>query len=95
MASQRRGTRRTGAEQSTPRAARVERIDTADASAKGRSWPQFAVLVGVVVLLVIGLATGVYAVSESGPGSMHAPVLVALIVALVIGAIAQNGRLIG
>lgn len=47
----------------------------------------------LVALLIIGLATGAYAMSEQGPGSMHAPVLVALCVALVIGAIAQRTRI--
>ena len=47
----------------------------------------------LVVLLIIGLATGAYAASEKGPGSMHAPVAVALIVALIIGAIAQKTRI--
>lgn len=54
---------------------------------------------GVVlpVLLVIGLCVsvfaGVFAVSQAGPGSKHAPVLIALVTALVIGALAQKVRI--
>lgn len=48
----------------------------------------------LVVLLCIGLAVpGLYAMSEEGPGSMHAPVVLALCVALVIGALAQKTRI--
>lgn len=49
--------------------------------------------IAMAVLLVIGLATGLYAVSEKGPGSMHAPVFLALAIALVIGAVAQKTRI--
>ena len=49
------------------------------------------------VLLVIGLCisvfAGVFAVSQAGPGSKHAPVLIALVTALVIGALAQKVRI--
>lgn len=49
------------------------------------------------VLLIIGLCVsvfaGVFAVSQSGPGSKHAPVLVALIAALIVGALAQKVRI--
>ena len=48
------------------------------------------------VLLIIGLCisvfAGVFAVSQAGPGSKHAPVLIALVTALVIGALAQKAR---
>ncbi len=48
----------------------------------------------LVVLFVIGLVTTeLYATSTGGPGSMHAPVWIALIVALVVGALAQRSRL--
>ena len=43
--------------------------------------------------LVIGVATGAYAASTEGPGSKHAPLLLALMVALVIGALAQKSRM--
>lgn len=49
--------------------------------------------IALVMLLCIGLATGAFAASVSGPGSMHAPVAVSLIVALVIGALAQKTRI--
>ena len=49
------------------------------------------------VLLIIGLCisvfAGVFAVSQAGPGSKHAPVLIALVTALVIGAMAQKVRI--
>lgn len=49
--------------------------------------------VTLALLLVIGLATGIYAASTDGPGSKHAPVLLALGAALVIGALAQKSRM--
>ena len=53
-----------------------------------------AVLPGLLAaLLVIGVATGAYAASTEGPGSKHAPLLLALVVALVIGALAQKSRM--
>ena len=48
----------------------------------------------MVVLLVLVLAVpAIFAFSEEGPGSKHAPMLLALGVALVIGALAQKSRL--
>lgn len=47
----------------------------------------------LVVLLCVALFGGVFAMSESGPGSKHAPAAIALIVALIIGAIAQKSRI--
>ena len=44
-------------------------------------------------LLVIGVATGAYAVSAEGPGSKHAPIILSLVVALIIGALAQKSRM--
>lgn len=46
----------------------------------------------LAALLVIGVATGASASTE-GPGSKHAPLLLALVVALVIGALAQKSRM--
>ena len=43
----------------------------------------------LAALLVIGVATGAYAASTEGPGSKHAP----LLLALVIGALAQKSRM--
>ena len=37
--------------------------------------------------------TGAYAVSTEGPGSKHAPIILSLVVALVIGALAQKSRM--
>ena len=50
-----------------------------------------AVAVGLLVLLVG--APKLLAFSESGPGSMHAPILAALVAGLVVGALAQKTRL--
>ena len=47
----------------------------------------------LAALLVIGVATGAYAASTEGPGSKHTPLLLALMVALVIGALAQKSRM--
>lgn len=47
----------------------------------------------LAALLVIGVATGAYAASTEGPGSKHAPLLLALMVALVISALAQKSRM--
>lgn len=47
----------------------------------------------LILLLCIGVFVGVFASSQSGPGSKHAPVATSLIVALIIGAIAQKSRM--
>lgn len=49
--------------------------------------------IALIVLLIIGVATGAYAASTEGPGSMHAPIAISLIVALIIGIIAQMSRM--
>ena len=43
--------------------------------------------------LILSIATTVFAVSETGPGSKHAPWLMSLAVALVIGILAQKTRI--
>ena len=54
----------------------------------------FALPLTMVGLLVLFLAVPtLFVFSESGPGSKHAPVLVSLIIALVVGALAQRSRL--
>ena len=47
----------------------------------------------VALLLVLLLGGNLVASSVSGPGSMRAPILLALVVALVVGALAQQSRL--
>jgi hypothetical protein len=47
----------------------------------------------LVIGLVVSVATTLFASSTEGPGSMRAPVLVALLVALVFGALAQKSRM--
>ena len=49
--------------------------------------------IALVVLLIISLTLTVMAISESGPGSKHAPWIISLAVALVIGALAQKTRI--
>lgn len=52
-----------------------------------------AVLPAVLVFLfVLSLTTTLFVVSEKGPGSMHAPVMIALGCGLLFGAIAQKSR---
>ena len=46
----------------------------------------------LLVLLVLSMTTSLFAVSESGPGSMHAPVLAAFVGALIFGALSQRIR---
>jgi YedE family putative selenium metabolism protein len=46
----------------------------------------------LIVLLIISLVTSLFASSTDGPGSKHAPVVMSLIVALLIGALAQKNR---
>ena len=49
--------------------------------------------IALIVLLIIGVATGAYAASTEGPGSMHAPIAISLIIALIIGIIAHSQHL--
>ena len=50
--------------------------------------------VGMIILLGLSLiAPGEFAISNSGPGSMQAPVIIALCIALVVGALAQRSRM--
>lgn len=48
---------------------------------------------GVLLILAGAIGATVLAVSESGPGSMHAPVLWSFLIALVVGALVQHSRL--
>lgn len=50
-------------------------------------------VVQIVLLVLLVAFPAVLAFSEKGPGSMHAPILVALVVALIAGALAQKTRL--
>ena len=47
----------------------------------------------MVILLVLSLVTPLFAKSEEGPGSMHAPWVAALLIAIVVGALCQRSRL--
>ena len=54
----------------------------------------FALPLTMIGLLVLFLAAPtLFVFSESGPGSKHAPAFVSLIIALVVGALAQKSRL--
>ena len=53
-----------------------------------------AVISVIAVAILLGaLCTTLFAFSESGPGSKHAPVIIALIAGLVFGALAQKSRM--
>ena len=47
----------------------------------------------LVVLFILSLVTGLFKLSESGPGSMRAPWIAALLIAVVVGALCQRSRL--
>ena len=59
------------------------------APAEGVALP--VVLTGLFLLFLI--VPSLFKFSEKGPGSMHAPVLAALLIAIVVGALAQKARL--
>lgn len=59
------------------------------APAEGAALP--VVLTGLFLLFLI--VPSLFKFSEKGPGSMHAPVLAALLIAIVVGALAQKARL--
>ncbi len=47
----------------------------------------------LVVVLILAVTTTIFASSESGPGSMHAAVIISLIGGLLFGALAQKSRM--
>lgn len=47
----------------------------------------------MLVILVLSVTTTLFAVSTEGPGSMHAPIIIALIGGLVFGIFAQRSRM--
>lgn len=47
----------------------------------------------VVGILILSLATSLLKESQTGPGSMHAPVIIALVGGLIFGAFAQKSRM--
>ena len=49
------------------------------------------VMIGLLVLVIA--VPAVFAFSEDGPGSKHAPMLISLAIAIVIGALAQRSRI--
>ena len=44
-------------------------------------------------ILILALATNLLKSSESGPGSIHAPILMSLAGGLIFGAVAQKARM--
>ena len=58
-------------------------------TAEGAVLPVLLIVAGVAFLLFPAL----FKVSENGPGSMHAPFIVALLIAMAVGAFAQRSRL--
>ena len=58
------------------------------------SWPVLSKYVADVKAGVEGAKnTASFAISTSGPGSMHAPIMMALIVGLIVGVLAQKSRM--
>ena len=57
--------------------------------AEGTALP--AVMAGLLILFLV--APTLFKMSEKGPGSMQAPILLAFGIALIVGALAQKGRL--
>lgn len=47
----------------------------------------------ILFLFILSLTTSLFAVSEKGPGSLHAPVIASLVVGLIVGGIAQKTRM--
>ena len=50
-----------------------------------------AIMAGLLILFLA--VPALFKASTEGPGSMHAPVVAALLIALVVGALAQRARL--
>lgn len=50
-------------------------------------------IINVVMLLLLVVIPGVLIFSQSGPGSMHAPIWMSLIAGLIVGGIAQRTRM--
>lgn len=50
-------------------------------------------IINVILLLLVLIAPALFAFSESGPGSMHAPVIISLCAGLVVGVLAQRTRM--
>ena len=59
------------------------------ATVEGYTLPGILVVLFILVLAVPAL----FAFSESGPGSKHAPVIASLLIALVVGALCQRSRM--
>ena len=49
------------------------------------------IMIGLLILLIA--VPTIFAFSEEGPGSKHAPLILSLVIALVIGALAQKSRI--
>lgn len=52
-------------------------------------------IINVVLLILVigGAATGILFFSKTGPGSLHAPIIIALVAGLIVGGFAQRTRL--
>lgn len=61
-------------------------------SYESRSASGYVLPILLVIVLILSVTTTLMAVSEKGPGSMHAPVLIALIGGLIFGAVSQKCR---
>ena len=58
-----------------------------------RAGEGLALPIVVAVLFILSVTTTLFAVSQQGPGSMHAPVILSLVGGIAFGAIAQRSRL--
>lgn len=47
----------------------------------------------LLILFIISITTTIFAVSQNGPGSMHAPIIISLICGIVFGIVAQITRM--
>ena len=47
----------------------------------------------MAVIMILAITTTLFKASESGPGSMHAPIILSLIGGLIFGILAQRSRM--
>ena len=48
--------------------------------------------IALIVFFILSITTNMFVRSESGPGSLHAPVILSIVVGLIFGAISQKAR---
>ncbi len=60
---------------------------------KAKAWGFIMPIVSVVLLILLLAKPAFVLFSQKGPGSMHAPIILALVAGLIVGALAQRTRL--